>query len=259
MRLYNLNIGIKLDNTSDVLENIKQFNADICTFQEAMMAKENSCFDMFKSANIIIKNANYKYNNFSPIYIAKGVEKDGVMVRAFGGLSEQGSLLISKFEINNAQNLFYYNNYKTYYDATYFKEQDWARSIQTCILNINGNPLQIINVHGIWTKDKLGDNRTIKQSQFILEHARKDIPCIIVGDFNLLPNSTSIKILNEQFNNLINLYNIKTTRPTFDDGLDKGNLVCDYIFVNNKVNVKDFKVVNSNISDHLPLILDFEI
>lgn len=50
-------------------------------------------------------------------------------------------------------------------------------------------------------------------------------------------------------NNLVEKYNIKSTRPKFDDGLDKGNLVCDYIFVNYKVNVNDFRVIDTNTSD----------
>lgn len=119
--------------------------------------------------------------------------------------------------------------------------------------------MQIINIHGIWNKDKIGDERTIKQSEFILSKIRKDIPVIVVGDFNLLPNTESIKLLNNELINLIDKYYIKSTRPYLDDGLDKGKLVCDYIFVNDKVTVNDFKVIESNISDHLPLILDFEI
>lgn len=59
--------------------------------------------------------------------------------------------------------------------------------------------------------------------------------------------------------NLIDKFNIKSTRPDFDDGLDKGNMVCDYVFVNDKVKVNNFIVSNSNVSDHLPLILDFNI
>ncbi len=114
-------------------------------------------------------------------------------------------------------------------------------------------------MHGIWNKDKLGDFRTIAQSEFILSKIKQNVPCIVTGDFNLLPNTKSIKMIDEKMTNLIKVYGIKSTRPTFDDGLDKGNLVCDYIFVNNKVKVKDFKVIDTNVSDHLPLILDFEI
>ena len=65
-------------------------------------------------------------------------------------------------------------------------------------------------------------------------------------------------MMSKRMINLIEKYNIESTRPKFDDGLDKGNLVCDYIFVNNKVKVKNFRVIDTNISDHLPLILDFD-
>ncbi len=259
MKLLDLNIGIKLDNNNEVLELVKLEDADICTFQEAMNAVDDSCFEMFESTNQLINLSNYKYNAFAPLFIATGVEKNGVLVRDFGGKAEQGSLLISKFKIEEHYNQFYYNEYKYNYDATEFREKDWCRSIQNTILDVHGKELQIINVHGIWTKDKIGDERTIKQSKFILSKIRKDIPVIVVGDFNLLPDNESIKILNNELINLIDNYNIKSTRPNFDDGLDKGNLVCDYIFVNDKVKVNDFKVIDCNISDHLPLILDFNI
>lgn len=259
MKLLDLNIGIKLDNNNEVLELVKLEDADICTFQEAMNAVDDSCFEMFESANQLINLSNYKYNAFAPLFISRGVEKNGVLVRDFGGKAEQGSLLISKFKIEKHYNQFYYNEYKYNYDATEFREKDWCRSIQNTILDVHGKELQIINVHGIWTKDKIGDERTIKQSKFILSKIRKDIPVIVVGDFNLLPDNESIKILNNELINLIDNYNIKSTRPNFDDGLDKGNLVCDYIFVNDKVKVNDFKVIDCNISDHLPLLLDFNI
>ncbi|MBQ8043778.1 MAG: endonuclease/exonuclease/phosphatase family protein [Clostridia bacterium] len=259
MKLLDLNVGIKLDNTKEVLEFIKNENADICTFQEAMNAVEDSCFDIFKSKNDIVKLENYKYNEFAPLFIAEGITKNNVIVRDFGGKAEQGSLIISKYKIIEHYNQFYYNEYKYEYDATYFREKDWCRSIQNTIIEIDGKEIQIINVHGIWNKDKIGDERTIKQSEFILNNIRKDIPVIVVGDFNLLPNTESIKALNNELVNLIEKYNIKSTRPNFNDGLDTGNIVCDYIFVNDKVKVNDFTVINTNISDHLPLILDFEI
>lgn len=259
MKLLDLNIGIKLDNTKEVLEQIKKENADICTFQEAMNAVDDSCFDIFKSKNDIVELEEYEYNEFAPLFIAEGITKNNVIVRDFGGKAEQGLLIISKHKINEHYNQFYYNDYKYEYDATYFREKDWCRSIQNTILEVNSKELQIINVHGIWNKDKIGDERTIKQSEFILSKIRDDIPVIVVGDFNLLPNTESIKMLNNKLTNLIDKYSIKSTRPNFDDGLDTGNIVCDYIFVNDKVKVNDFKVINTDISDHLPLLLDFEL
>ncbi|MBQ9012158.1 MAG: hypothetical protein IJ094_01025, partial [Bacilli bacterium] len=107
--------------------------------------------------------------------------------------------------------------------------------------------------------DKMGDERTLNQIESILEDVKYDIQSIVTGDFNLLPVSESIKNISQKLTNLIEKYDIKSTRPSFDDGLDKGDIVCDYIFVNDKVKINDFKVINTNVSDHLPIVLDFDI
>lgn len=259
MKLLNLNICIKLNNTNNVINLVNTIKADICTFQEAMNGIDDTCYEMYCSKNRLVELKEYPFNEFAPLFIAKNITKHGVITRDFGGSVEQGSLILSKYSITNHKNQFYYNHYKYEYDATNFRQKDWCRSIQNAQININGKKLQIINVHGIWNENKIGDKRTIAQSEFILSNIREDIPCILLGDFNLLPNTKSIELINNKMNNLINTFNIKSTRPTFEDGLDKGNLVCDYIFVNDKIKVNDFKVLNSDVSDHLPLLLDFEI
>ncbi len=256
MKLLNLNICVKLDNSNKVVKLLNDIDADICAFQEAMNGIDDSCYDMYKSKNKLVEIKNYPFSEFAPLFIANVVSENGKIIRDFGGNAEQGSLILSKFKIKEHYNQFYYNEYRYEYDITEFKEKDWCRSIQNAIINVNGKDLQIINVHCIWNKDKLGDERTIKQSEFILAKIRFDIPCIVLGDFNLLPSTDSIKMINNKMCNLIDEYNIKTTRPTFDG---KDGLVCDYIFVNDKVKVNDFKVLNSDVSDHLPLLLDFEI
>lgn len=168
-------------------------------------------------------------------------------------------MLLSKHEIIDHQNLFYYNDYKYEYDATHFREQDWCRSIQSAIIKVEGKQLQIINVHGVWNEDKTDDERTLAQTEFILKEARDDIPSIILGDFNLLPSTKSMDGFEPRFKNLIKEFDIKSTRPTFDDGLDKGDLVCDYILVNDKIKVKAFEVVEKVISDHLALLMEFDL
>lgn len=166
---------------------------------------------------------------------------------------------MSNYPMIESRNIFYHKEYSAYIETSNFRKGDHGRAFEEIILEVNDKHLQVINVHGIWTEDKLGDERTINQINKILSVVRWDIPSIVVGDFNLLPNSKSIDIISEKMINLIAQYNIKTTRPIFYDGLDKGNLVCDYIFVNDKVKVNDFKFFNCEISDHFPLVLDFEI
>lgn len=259
MKLLNLNVGIKLDNSKNVINLINKDNYDIVTLQEIMKKIDNGVFDLYNSGNIIKDNTKYSYEYFGPLWFANHHEKNGVITSEYGGLTEQGNQILSIYPIIKSDNIFYYKSYSPFIDTTNFRIEDHPRAFINITLDIDGKQLQIINVHGVWSKDKLGDERIIAQSKAILSHVREDIPCIVVGDFNLLRNSDSIKMLNNKLINLIEKYDIKSTRPTFDDGLDKGNLVCDYIFINDKVKLNDFSVMNTNISDHFPLILDFDI
>ena len=259
MRILDLNVSNHHDNITELKDMIYSKNPDICAFQEVMNGIDDTRFDIFKKRQQLDEIVDYPYTEFAPLFSAKGVTKNGLFVQSYGGVAQQGMMLLSKYEIIDHQNIFYYNDFKYEYDATHFREMDWCRSIQNSIIKVNGKQLQIINVHGVWNENKTDDERTLAQTEFILEQARDDIPCIILGDFNLLPQTQSMKNFKPRFRNLIDEYNIKSTRPTFDDGLDKGDLVCDYILVNSKIKVKSFEVVEKVISDHLALLLEFDL
>ena len=260
MKLLNLNLGIKLDNNKDVVELIKKEQCDIVAFQEVMRKKDDLVYERYDSSNVIKSNTNFKYSFFGPLWYATHHIKNNVIARDFGGTTEQGNEILSKFPIIKADNIFYYKKYSEFVDTTNFRKEDHPRAFIDVILDIEGEGrvVQIINIHGCWNKDKKDDARIFLQMEKILSYIRYDIPSIVVGDFNLLPNTKSIEMMSKRMINLIEKYNIESTRPKFDDGLDEGNLVCDYIFVNNKVKVKNFRVIDTNISDHLPLILDFD-
>jgi endonuclease/exonuclease/phosphatase family metal-dependent hydrolase len=55
--------------------------------------------------------------------------------------------------------------------------------------------------------------------------------------------------------NLSAKYRIKSTFNQFNSN----DVVCDYIFVNDFVKVRNFKVSNELVSDHKALILEFDI
>ncbi len=125
--------------------------------------------------------------------------------------------------------------------------------------------IRIINVHGVaFPGDKLDNKYRLKQSKLIVEEAlKKRIPTIIAGDFNLLPNTESIKIFERSgFINLIKKYKIKNTRNrvAWDRyPKNKKQKYADYIFVSKDIKVKDLDVTYTEISDHLPIKLTFDL
>jgi endonuclease/exonuclease/phosphatase family metal-dependent hydrolase len=82
-----------------------------------------------------------------------------------------------------------------------------------------------------------------------------DTPKILCGDLNLKPDTQSLKILEEGMVNQIAINNIKSTRSV--QYYPKAERFADYIFISKDIHVNSFKVLPDEVSDHLPLFLDF--
>lgn len=261
MKLININIGIKINNTVEISELFRTIDADIINIQEVASHCEDTVFEKYRSRRGIEETIGrqYPYKFFGPLWIS-GAIKNELANMDFGGLIEMGNEIMSKFPILYATNEFYYKAYSYTSDWTNWEQEDHGRAVQIAELNITGKKLQILNLHGIYTRDKQGDQRTVAESKRVIEVAkRKDLPTIIAGDFNLAPETESIQLINKEFRNLINEYKIKSTRPDFKRSSIESRNVVDYIFVNDRIKVNEFKVINTSVSDHLPVLLNFDI
>jgi len=79
---------------------------------------------------------------------------------------------------------------------------------------------------------------------------------VLCGDFNLLPDTESLKRLEGiGLRNLIKEYGITSTRTSF---YDKPAKFADYALVSEGIEVKDFKILPDEVSDHSPMYLEFE-
>ncbi len=114
------------------------------------------------------------------------------------------------------------------------------------------------NLHGLWqgggkqdTPDRLVQSERI--AEFLSKSHEKKI---LVGDFNLEPETESVKRIEQSgMTNLIKLRGVKTTRSRLAPSA-KG-AVADYAFVSDNVKVRRFEVLQDVVSDHLPLYIDF--
>jgi endonuclease/exonuclease/phosphatase family metal-dependent hydrolase len=144
-------------------------------------------------------------------------------------------------------------------EPTSFHGKSFARgSVLQWVEILEGNAsLTVANVHGFWTADGKGDMpQRIWQSEHIAEFfgARKG-KGILCGDLNLDPGTRSIGIIDADFRNLVKEYEVKTTRSRLvHPGISS---FADYMFVSDGIEVRDFKVLDDVVSDHLPLMLEF--
>lgn len=120
------------------------------------------------------------------------------------------------------------------------------------------NNCTLVNFHGLWNgKGKTDTPERLEQSRKVRAfidglNGNRTILC---GDFNLLPDTESLEILEKGMRNLIKDYNITSTRSHY---YKKEIKFADYVLVSQDIKVRAFEVLQDQVSDHLPLFLEFE-
>lgn len=158
-------------------------------------------------------------------------------------VSQYGELIVS----DNQQQYVSYN--------TWFR-----RTIQWIDFESRNKKYTVINIHGLWESGKGKEDSAdrIEQSENIRNFldSKKDRNIILVGDFNLSPETVSLKMLeNFPLENLIKKYNITDTRTSI---YTKENRYADYALVSPDVEIYEFKVLPEEVSDHAPLYLEIK-
>ena len=133
------------------------------------------------------------------------------------------------------------------------------RVIQTVCIFKDGQPLAISNVHGLWNgQGKTDTPERIRQSQNIKKHINNfKHEVVLVGDFNLLPDTESLAIVADGMINLIKKCNITSTRTRLYTKHKEPVLFADYVFLSPNIKINSFEVLKDEVSDHAPLLLDF--
>lgn len=134
-----------------------------------------------------------------------------------------------------------------------------ARLLQYITFSTGAGKRTVLNFHGLWKPGAThGDiPERIGQSERIVEFISKlDHPFVLCGDFNLLPDTESVRIIEKAgLRNLITEYGVTSTRTSH---YAKSERFADYAFVSSGIEVRDFKVLPDEVSDHSPLFLDFK-
>lgn len=253
MKIISFNICIKIDNAVAIAEYLQAHNPDIICLQEVVRPLGPRAYPIYRSEETIrnILAAGYPYYFFAPEWAANElVEQPGIVNRDFGGLIEQGKLILSKYPIIHGYNYFYYKNYEFDNDRTnFYKGNDHGRTLQVADIRIGEQIIQVGNIHGSFSSDKLDTERSITQSKFILEKlGERNLATVLVGDFNVLPETESITLLNKSYTNANNTFKIPRTRVNGQTN--------DYIFHSPELKAKNLTVEIIDISDHYPLIME---
>ena len=132
-----------------------------------------------------------------------------------------------------------------------------SRNLHYIRIHINGKPTVVVNLHGLWNgMGKTDTEQRLDQSKKIRDFVQaRSEQKIVVGDFNLNPDTESLVIVEEGMRNLIKEYGVTSTRTSF---YDKEGKFADYALVSPDINIIDFKVLPEEVSDHAALYLEIQ-
>ncbi len=133
-----------------------------------------------------------------------------------------------------------------------------------------GFGVTIVTLHGNSQPGSKRDSpKRLAQSQKVLDFlADKDGEKIVLGDFNLMPDTESVRMWERAgYRNLVAEYGIKSTRgsnhrklsPQYANTPEGYQEFADYTFTSPGVKVTSFEVPDIPLSDHLPMILEFSV
>lgn len=221
-----------------VLSVIKDHNPDIIGFQEATES-------MKKWLNVVLND-----------YIVVGCGRDN----QYGGESTPIAYKKDKFDLIELTN-FWLSNTPSVPASTYGLDQSGCPRIVTSTIlrhKDTNKRFLYINTH----LDHVGRQaRLLSSKQLINFIKEKEIPCVLTGDFNALPNSPEIKEITNYLNDLT--VNIKGTFHEFGK-LDKPTKI-DYIFTNLNADIQETYIIGEKpidgvyVSDHHQICGYFEI
>ncbi len=265
MKLLCLNVALFETNNSLLSKFLTEQNAQFVCLQEVTKALDSTVKKEFISKTTIDSaTPNLTHSFFGPNSIMGNFEQKNfhgkeLYTCEFGGLMEFGNYTKSQYHFTKAQNVFVQNCFTYSEDKSNWPDEDY-RSVSVVDFDVEGKKLRILNYHGVWTRNKMGNDMSLKANKMIKDLAlNAEGEVIICGDFNLFPDTQSMKVFENYFESLVDTYNVRTTRPITNELHNERRNVVDYILISKGIHVYDFKVINSDISDHLPLFLDFEL
>ncbi len=122
------------------------------------------------------------------------------------------------------------------------------------IRDIQGIETFIANLHGVWIPGNKEDSPSRLDQARRVRSVMNEVSGrrMLVGDFNVDHTTESFKILGDGMRNLVGDFGILTTRSRL---YGKPNKFADYILTSPEIDVKDFKSLDVEVSDHLPLVV----
>lgn len=255
-RLIDLNTwaGTRFDELMEFIDREKD-ETDIFCFQEVTSTSTNRTETRGVRANLYqdfilrLKGFDHQFE-----YAAEQYDNVGKVDFEFG--YGQATFWKKSLEVTHQSSLFVHGEDS----RDVVLHGDWWDSPRNVLLTdfeLGKEQIRIANFHGLWVPGFKSDSPArLKQAENLIKVFEDKNPTILVGDFNLDITNDSLRIIEEGRHNLIKESGITSTRSSF---YTREERYADYAIVTNDIEIKKFRVMTDEVSDHLPLEIIFSV
>ncbi len=249
MKLLQLNMWMgRL--TRQIIPLIESEQPEIITAQEIFNGSKDVIFPdtTFDLVERIKLAGNFPYVCFSPTW-----DMD-----IMGTNAPFGNAIFSKYPITHQETLYTGMGVQHAITAQTYKENQ--RNAQFVKLQIDEHELLIVNHHAHWAIHPSGTAESVEKMRAVAKRLdsllQKEIPVIIAGDMNVNPRTDTMRVLSENFEDLVESHGITNTLSPLGK---VQNVACDHVLINSLVVPGSFRVLDDLVSDHLAVTLEFEL
>ncbi len=237
-----------------LFENIQPFiereNADILVLQEVHHAESLPPQQEWHAVGELAHILGYPKYAFAP---ASSVEtSEGFRIQF-------GNAILSRLPITSATSVFYdvpYNGMQTRVSGDYTRE---PRNLQHAKITAGDTTLHIFNTQGIWGFDGDDNERRLLMGDIIAEQVQDKQQALLMGDFNVLEGTKAIGKIEVHMKNIFKGELTTSFNMKHKNGGGFGTAVVDMMFASPDIKILNHYSTSDNVSDHVPLVVEFEI
>ena|SRR5258708_14306903 len=176
------------------------------------------------------------------------------------GGGDGGNAVFSRFPITSQETTFLHREYQRIIRPKDEKDfSHYPKNLQHVIVDVNGKSLQVFNLHGIWGMDGRDTQERLQMSEIIVGKIQEKVPAVLMGDFNLKPDTQTIANIEKHMINifkgdLTTTFNMRhKTNPGY------ATAVVDMFFATSDLKIIAKLCPEDDVSDHKPLIVVIEM
>lgn len=241
MKLLQLNTW-SCNLAPEIVKLLQREQPDIVCLQEVISTEQTG--KVLQSMEEILAEVPYEHVYYSPL----------AQFRFMHGTACRGNAIFARYPLQDAGTFWTHGEFQSDFD--YSMGWNSARGVAYATVQLPQARVQIVTTHGYHIKShKHGDEHTLAACRQIAEYINTlDNPVVLAGDFNLVPDSDSIRVFDGQLRNLTREYGLTTTR----NHLTAKTEACDYILTRD-LDAHAFAALSDVVSDHAALMLEFDV